>query len=249
VHPGERVRQRRLALGLKPSQVEHLSNSLAFRFRDPRYAIPHSTLAGIEAASLPSIHKMLSLAYCLRLNEDQVLEWYGINSYAVRSILLDRTRTVAPNEEFADHGEHKGHFPFKWPSDPCMAKTELLNGLHVHSGASLDGRFRYARIGSKDHSMMDIVPAGSFVRIDTQQRKVSIFSWESLWHRPIYFIWHQFGHCCRWCQQNGNELLLIPHPASHEPASTFRMSDDVSIVGRILSVWPSQDELAVIFPD
>jgi len=164
-------------------------------------------------------------------------------------MLRDRAASVAPDENITDRSEHKVHFPFKWPTEPCPVKTEILNGSHVDNRASVDDRFRYARIGSKDRSMLDIVPAGSLVRIDTQQRKVSIFSWETIWHRPIYFIWHQFGHCCRWCQQNGNELLLIPHLASHEPASIFRTSDDVTIVGRILSVWPSEDELAVIFPD
>ena len=250
MHPGERVRHRRLALGLKPSQIEHLSDLLASRFQDRRYAIPHSTLWEVEAGSLPSVYKILSLAYCLRLSEDHVLDWYGINLYAVRSILRDRiVNPVTAEHSVPNHNQHKFHFPFKWPDPPGPGKTELFNGAHADSDTPIASRFRYARVGAKDRSMMDIIPAGSFVKIDTQRRKIAVYEWESLWHRPIYFIWHQFGHCCRWCQQNGNEIVLIPHPASHEPISSFRTSEDVTIVGRILGVWPSKDDLAMTFPD
>lgn len=247
MHPGEQVRQRRLSLGLKPSQLERLSKSLAIRLRDPRYAIPHSTLAEIEAGSLPSVYKIFALAYCLRVSDDHILDWYGIDVHVVRSAVRDRTSLeVMPQQE---DSHHDFSFPFSWPDDPPPAKTALFDTGNSHGASGRSENFRYAWIGSKDHSMMDIIPAGSLVRIDIRQNKVGLFPWKSLWHRPIYFVWHQFGHSCRWCQQNGNELMIISHPASHDPNSIFRLPHEITIVGRVLSVWPSQHELSVDLPD
>lgn len=250
MHAGERVRQRRFALGLKPSQIERLSNSLAVRLRDPRCSISHSTLAEIEAGSIPSVYKMLSLAYCLRLTDLHILDWYGIDMYLVRSVLQERASAISTEQQLTAHaGQHDLQFPFAWPEEPAPPKTEFLSPSLLTSELAQDKRFRHARIGSKDASMMEVVPRGSLVRIDTQQRKVPVFDWKSLWHRPIYFVWHPFGHCCRWCQQNGNELILIPHPGSRDPISSYRMPQEVTILGRVVSIWTSRNELAIDLPD
>lgn len=249
MHVGERIRQRRLELGVKPSQIERMSNSFARRFHEPRCFITHSTLSGIEAGALPSLYKILSLAYCLRLTDDQILEWYDINLQVLRPVLQHRA-AVQPmqmhNQPRADLRTQ--HFPFVWPKDPVQPQTELFNAVLPEHYSAQQRHFRFVRIGSKDNGMMDILPPGSLVRVDTKQRTISVFRWESMWHRPIYLVWHPFGHSCRWCQQTGTALILISHPASHYPVSVLRTPQEANVLGRVVSVWTSHQEPPVAFP-
>lgn len=245
MYAGDRIRQRRLELGLKPVQIERLAREYAARTQDPRCAIPHPTLAGIEAGATPTLSKMLSLAYCLRVTEEQMLEWYGISLPVVRSILRERA-AGKPESYHLRRPEHPVYFPFGWPAEPASSRTVILPRI---TSNSLDhSAFRYARIGTQDDGMMDIVPSGAVVCVDSAQRHVLTFQWPSLWHRPIYLVWHPSGHSCCWCQQNGNELLLICHPGSQFPVRRYRTPRDANIIGRIVSVWTSADEQPLDLP-
>ena len=62
-------------------------------------------------------------------------------------------------------------------------------------------------------------------------------AWKTLRERPIYFVWHQQGYSCCWCQQEATELMLLPHPASRQPIRRFRMPRDASIIGRVVNAW------------
>lgn len=249
VHAGERIRQRRLELGVKPSQIERTSNSFARRFQEPRCSITHSTLSGIEAGALPSLYKILSLAYCLRLTDDQILDWYDVDLKTLRPVLQHRAAVQPIQLQHQDHVDLRNkHFPFPWPKAPPQPKTELFTASLPEHHSWQQHRFRFVRIGSKDNSMLDLLPPGSLVRVDTKQRKVLVFQWENLWHRPIYLIWHPFGHSCRWCQQNGTDLILISHPGSHHPVSVFRTPHEANVLGRVVSVWASHQEPSVAFP-
>lgn len=250
MHAGKRIRTRRLALRLKPSEIEQLSISMAVRLRDPRYFIAHSTLADIEAGSAPSVYKMLSLAYCLRLTEDQILDWYGIDLHLIRSVLRSGACSKATEkQDLAELSQHDVSFPFRWPQKPASPETKPFNPSFSGSESGLRKRFLYARTGSRDDSMMDIVPPGSLVRVDTQQRKVSVFNWTSLGHRPIYFVRHTFGYSCRWWQQNGSELMLIPHLGSRDFTTIYRMPKEVTILVRVVSIWTSGNKPPVNLPD
>ena len=246
MHAGERVRQRRLELGVKPSQIERMSSAFAERFQEPRCSITHSTLSGIEAGALPSLYKILSLAYCLRLTDDEILDLYDVDLKTLRPAL--RHRAAIQPIQLQHAGLHNRHFPFPWPKIPPQRKTELFNASLLENDSGQQHRFRFVRIGSKDNSMMDFLPPGSLVRVDTKQRKILVFQWESLWHRPIYLIWHPFGHSCRWCQQNGSDLILISHPGSHHPVSVFRTPEEANVLGRVVSVWTSDQEPSITFP-
>jgi hypothetical protein len=98
-------------------------------------------------------------------------------------------------------------------------------------------RFRYALIGVEDESMADIVPAGSLVEVDKEQNTVEIFAWATLRQRPIYLVLHEFGYNCCWCQHEGTELTLLPHPASRYPVRRYRTPGQASIIGRVTYVW------------
>ena len=84
-----------------------------------------------------------------------------------------------------------------------------------------------------------MIPPGSVVEIDKEQNTVLVFAWKTLRERPIYFVSHQQGYSCCWCQQEATELTLIPHPVSRQPIQRFRMPRDASIIGRVVNAWSS----------
>src|SRR5689334_1402707 len=217
-----------------------MTRLFAARMQDPRFAIPHATLAGIEAGAVPTFNKMVSLAYCLRLTEEQILDIYGIDLPVIRTILRERAADQAQNPPIGRSPEPV-LFPFRWPAEHVSERTEIIFSLHA---GPMDPRkqFRYARIGTQDDCMMDILPSGSLVCVDTEQQRVVTFPWITIWHRPIYLVWHPSGHSCCWCQQNGNELFLISHPASRFPVRRYKTPRDATIVGRVVSVWSAMDE-------
>ncbi len=98
-------------------------------------------------------------------------------------------------------------------------------------------RFRYALIGLKDDSMSDIIPAGSLVEVDREQSKVTRFDWASLMERPIYLVLHDMGYSCCWCQQDGTDLTLLPHPASRYPVRRLKTPSQASVIGRVTHAW------------
>ena len=98
-------------------------------------------------------------------------------------------------------------------------------------------RYRYAVIGANDDSMGDLLPSKSIVQIDTSQNTVRVFAWRALRERPIYLIWHTDGHTCCWCQADGRELILVPHPMSRQPVRRFKMPREANVVGRVTNAW------------
>jgi hypothetical protein len=99
--------------------------------------------------------------------------------------------------------------------------------------------------------MADILPPGSLVEIDQQQRQEREpqhenrerrrYQWKSLWGRPIYLVQHLDGYSCCWCQQDGDEVTLVPHPLSQQKALHFKMPHEALIIGRVVNVWtPAQ---------
>lgn len=237
-----------MELKLRPSDIERISNRFSFTIQDPRCVISHSTLAGIEAGALPSIYKILSLAYCLRLTENQILEWYEIDLNALHPMLEQRARLQSEALSSTLSASHETRFPFQWPTELASPKTELFLFKSKGIMPAPQQRFRYARIGSQDDSMMEILPPSAIVRVDTHQQRIVTFPWQSLRHRPIYLVWHHYGHTCCWCQQNGSDTFLVYHPASHYPVRRLRTSRDVTVVGRVVSAWPDQGDASFDFP-
>jgi hypothetical protein len=103
--------------------------------------------------------------------------------------------------------------------------------------AQIDLRFRYAVIGSGDDSMADLLPSRSVVQIDTSQNRVQVSAWRALRERPIYLVWHTEGHTCCWCQVDGRELTMVPHPLSRQTIRRFKMPREATVVGRVTNAW------------
>src|SRR3954464_14915386 len=76
---GKWIRSLREERLIKPSDVERITRNIAERKGNPEFYVPHSTLAGIENGAIPSIHKLFSIASCLKLSLKELLVPFGID--------------------------------------------------------------------------------------------------------------------------------------------------------------------------
>jgi len=244
MEPGKWIRALREERMVKPSDVERVTRSIADSKHNADFYLSHSTLADIEAGSIPSIHKLFSLSICLRVPLHEVLLPYGINLNEGRtyqaeppSEALTLQAAPAPLPAF--------RFQLNFDTNFSTEETTLLrlqpqsvDNLPRFFQARTDPvRFRYAVIGSKDDGMADLLPPRSLVEIDTAQNTVQVFAWRTLRDRPFYLVWHNGGHTCRWCQVDGRELTLLPHPLSRQPVRRFKMPSEATVVGRVTNAW------------
>ncbi len=243
MEPGKWIRALREERHIKPSDVERITRSIAEAKQNTDFYVSHSTLADIEASSIPSIHKLSSLAICFRLPLYQLLLPFGIDpeeatgyesASGQQGLQLQRPEAIAKP------------FRFQLTFDANVISEETTLLLQSQDPAMLPSvlrarlnplRYRYAVIGSKDDSMDHLLPPGSFVEVDTAQKTVQVAAWRTLRDRPIYLVWHTSGHTCCWCQVDGRELLLVTHPLSHRPIRRFKMPSEATVVGRVTSAW------------
>jgi hypothetical protein len=234
------LREERL---VKPSDVERITRNIAEKKGNTDFYVSHSTLADIEAGSIPGIHKLFSLAICFRVSLQEMLLPFGITP----------EDAAPPQAEFDSDGlVHKSvtdepgfRFQLNFDINYSNRETNLLrlpaqdlqNLPSFFRGTSDPVRYRYALIGTEDDAMSDLLPPKSLVEIDTAQKTVQVFPWQTLRDRPMYLVWHPDGHTCCWCQVDGRELTMLPHPLSSQPVRRFKLPSQASVVGRVINAW------------
>jgi len=248
---GKQIRALREERSMKPSDIERITRNIAEAKGNSDFYISHSTLSDIEAGSIPSIHKLFSLSVALKVNLNDLLSAFGID-------LLEPSMPkpeVPSNTLAAPVGpvrEPSFRFQLNFDTQVGTDQTTLLR-VQSREFAALPPvlrdrfdptRYRYAFIGSKDDSMADLLPPRSLVEIDTTQKNVDAFAWRTLRERPIYLVWHPQGHTCSWCQVEGKELILIPHPLSQQRVRRFKMPSEANVIGRIINAWLPFDALS-----
>lgn len=241
---GRLIRQLREERFLKPSDIERISRSIADAKGNSDFYVPHSTLADIETGSIPSIHKLFSLATCLKLPLHELLLPFGIDPNELTtytSQLESNAPALQPISGLQPSFRFQLHFDTKFTTQ----ETTLLRFQPQDAAAlppPLQGwldpkRYRYAVIGSKDESMADVLPPRSICEIDPAQNTVEVFPWRTLRARPLYLVWHPEGYSCCWCQLDGKDLTLLPHPLSQYPVRRFKISREADVIGRLINAW------------
>ena len=77
---GKWIRELREERFVKSSDIERISRSIADVKGNADFYVSHSTLADIETGSVPSIHKLFSLAACLKVSLEELLLVFGIDA-------------------------------------------------------------------------------------------------------------------------------------------------------------------------
>lgn len=243
MEPGKWIRTLREERSIKPSDIERITRSIADARANPDFNIPHSTLADIESGAIPSIYKLFSLALVLRVPLSELLLPFGIDEEEIIGSDVKSAEDDMPSP--VTRLEPSFRFQLNFDTDTSNDETTLLkiqpqdlNLLPPALRARFDPtRYRYASIGAKDDSMGDLLPPRSLVEIDTTQKSAQVFAWQELRERPIYLVWHPDGHTCSWCQVDGKELTLIPHPLSRQRVRRFKMPIEATLVGRVTNAW------------
>jgi transcriptional regulator with XRE-family HTH domain len=244
MEPGKWIRALREERSIKASDIERTTRSIADARENPDFYVSHSTLADIESGAIPGIHKLFSLALALKVPLNELLLPFGIDQSEMTS-----SDVKAPKEANAlpppPLPESPFRFQLNFDTNTNAEETTLLK-IQSHDLAILPPplrarfdptRYRYASIGSKDDIMADLLPPKSLVEIDTIQKSVQVFAWQSLRERPIYLVWHADGHTCSWCQSDAKELIVIPHPLSRQRVRRFRMPTEAIVIGRVTNAW------------
>jgi hypothetical protein len=245
IESGQLIKKLREDRFLKPSDIERLSRSIAKSKQNSDYYISHATLADVEAGSVPSIFKIFSLASCFKIEYEQLLLAFGINTQETKQFTAaSAEQTTLEPVDLLETG-----MPFRLNFDTRTnpRETNLLHGKPEEWGALPSAllkrlqprRFVYALIGIEDDTLAEIIPPGSLVEVDKEQNKVQEFAWRMLRERPIYLVWHDNGYTCSWCQQDRNELTLLPHPISRKPVMRFKIPREATIIGRVVHAWCS----------
>jgi transcriptional regulator with XRE-family HTH domain len=241
---GKWIRELREERFIKSSDIERVSRSIADTKGNAEFYVSHSTLADIETGSVPSIHKLFSLAACLKVSLEDLLQVFGIRSNEVRQY-AGQLKPGLPGLETIEAPETGFHLPLNFDTNLSSQETNLLKldpqelailppGLRKRLDPS---RYRYAVIGLKDDTMGELIPPGSLVEVDVTQNAVQVSDWKAMRERPVYLVWHTDGHSCCWCQMDGKDLTLLPHPASHQPIRRFKVPREASVIGRVVNAW------------
>jgi transcriptional regulator with XRE-family HTH domain len=248
MEPGKWIRALREERLIKPSDVERITRAVADAKGNSDFYVPHSTLADIEGGSIPSIHKLFGLAISLKIPLTELLLPFGIDQKEVTEYESESGQDAPQIEPWSQSfagGEPPFRFALNFDTNFSTEETTLLR-LRPQDTANLPSvlqsrvdpvRYRYAVIGTNDDSMADLIPSKSVVQIDTSQNTVQVFAWRALRERPIYLVWHTDGHTCCWCQADGRELTLVPHPLSRQPIRRFKMPREANVVGRVTNAW------------
>jgi transcriptional regulator with XRE-family HTH domain len=102
------------------------------------------------------------------------------------------------------------------------------------------GPYRWGVIGKSDRIMYPMIPGGSVVYINSEDRVISSRrDWTNEFQRPIYFLTTRRGGClCSWCEldKNSEWLTVIPHPLSPASSRRWKYQTEIENVWRVVSV-------------
>jgi len=246
---GKWIRELREGRSVKSGDIERISRSIADVKGSPDFYISHSTLCDIETGSVPSVHKLFSLAGCLKVSLEELLLVFGIDANELRQYATQSEPSLGRGSklEVREPGfRSQLNFDTAFENqETCLLRlnpTDLVGLFPPPLHKYLDPkRYRYAVIGSKDDAMGDLIPPRSLVEIDVMQNAVQMSGWTSVLERPIYLVWHNNGHSCCWCQVQGRELTLLPYPLSHQPVRHLNLPREASVIGRVTNSWLPPD--------
>jgi len=246
MRPGEQLKGIRIRLGITTREVEEQSRKIAEAEGNEECYISNAWLTQIEnKESVPSIYKLYSLAVVYRVKFTDLLRLFGVDLERIAKYQLESglQQTHLTTLEVYD-GDRAVSFPVRFDRGFSAEKTSLLSRMVEVWGEvpialiqHLDIRHsQYGYIGLKDYTLYPLLRPGSFVQIDQRVNKVQASPWRIEYDRPIYFVELRDGYACSWCELDGNQLTLIPHPLSPCRIRRFNYSTEAEVIGRVTAV-------------
>jgi len=243
---GRRLKAARKRVRLSTRDVERLSRTLAQEKKSQDYYISHAWLTDIEKGEFtPSIYKLYSLSVIYKLSYDEILACFEIHPGDIgrEQVSLTLPRTHLIGERGSDSSSQIA-IPVELRDKVPLEKTNLVSRMfHQWGGVPVSllsqmnlGSSLYGYVGMEDLTLFPLIHPGSFVEIDSRQKRVDSMSWSNEFDRPIYFVELRDSYACSWCELRAGRLLLVPHPQSRSQVKEVRFPDDAGIVGRVTAV-------------
>ncbi len=246
MRPGEQLKDIRIRLGVTTREVEEHSRRIAEAEGNEEFYISNAWLTQVEnKQSTPSIYKLYSLSIVYRTKFTDLLMLFGVDLEKISkhqlTVSLEKTH-LTPLEVY--DADRAITFPVRFDRGFSPEKTNLLSRMVEIWGEvpvaliqHLDlRRSQYGYIGLRDFMLYPLLRPGSFVQVNDRLNRVQTSGWRTEYDRPIYFIELRDGYACSWCELQGNQLTLIPHPLSPCGIRQFVYSAEAEIVGRVTAV-------------
>lgn len=216
-------------------EVEQASRRIADVKGDKRFFISNGWLAQLEnGVSEPSICKIFSLSVIYHASFLDLVRLYNVD--------VDDKEKYEPvasphlTQLISDNNNGDGRSVL-----PAQQATSLVSELGAMSARQLAGGedsapgIIYGHLGFADQTMHPMIRPGSLLKIDTNQNKLTSGTWRNEYERPIFFIELRDAYACGWCELQGNQLLIIPHPSSPAGVRRFTFPREAEIVGRVVA--------------
>jgi len=246
---GERLKQIRIRLGMTTRDVAAYSQRISSEEGENEdYCISNAWLTQVEnTGSVPSVHKLFSLSVIYRQSFGDLLRLFGVDLTKIEDHqpLMPLPNTYRSTFRAAGDN-HAVSFPVHFDLGATLNGTNLLSRMIRLWGEipiavirNLDLKHStYGFIGFKDFMMYPFLRPGTFVQIDGRSTKVQKKGlWRTQFDRPIYFVeLRDDEYACSWCELDGRELRLIPHPCSPCATRFLPFPDEAEIVGRVTGI-------------
>ena len=243
---GEKLKELRVGLGLTTRDVEQKSQQIAEDRHNREYYISHAWVTDIENGKFtPSIYKLHTFSAIYNRRITELLSYFGL---PIGDLSRYRTFIGVPKTHLLDSGSdleiEKVPLPVQFKPEFRLERTNLLaqvvekwEQIPVGFLQHLDLRKSvYGYIGLEDYTLFPLIRPGSLVEIDANQRKISTEKWKTVFDRPVYFVELRNGYVCSWCQVDRGQLIVIPHPHSHQDVRRFDYPSQAEIIGRVTGV-------------
>ncbi len=239
----EQLKELRLRLGLTIRDVADLSQKVIDSEGNEEFRVSNAWLSEIEnSESIPSIYKLYSLSVIYHVKFRDFLQLYGVDVQKINKLQIEMPLPqthLTPVEVFDQTGTVT--FPVRFDQGFDRGRTNLLSRMVEIWGEVPIGviqhldvrRSMYGYIGLEDRTLYPLLRPGSFVQIDPSVKKVLPLKWQTEYERPIYFIELREGYVCSWCELQGSQLILVPHPISGCAIRQFKYETEAEIVGRV----------------
>jgi len=240
---GQHLRALRESLGLRLIDVEEATAEIAQSLGNPEYSIPSSSLSDIEIKGItPTIYRLFALALIYRTDYSELLRFFGIDLSVELKLELPKPPATVP---------------LKHPLLPAQLQIPILESevdwtSTVHVGRMVQrwgvvavsklrdfaaSDYIHGYVGSEDWTMYPLIPPGSFIQVDPEQRRVTTSKWNSELERPIYFLETRDEWICSWCSILEDRYLLIePHPLSGVAPRRMVLNRDIEVLGTVVGV-------------
>jgi transcriptional regulator with XRE-family HTH domain len=228
------LRAVRLERGLSLREVEERCLSLARKNGHDSYRISAVWLSRMETHQRDmTIKKLIVLAKIYDLSPEQLLRSICPADYQrdpLRELSSPNATTLLTAGPLEEQAEYLLAASLNLPQVPD--ETMLLPSK---TGGST-GRYRQGILGKCDHALDPMIPAGSVIQIDAQDRAMPLRrNWANEFQRPIHFLMTRECYVCGWCEldKDGDWLTIIPHPLSSASSRRWKYRQEIEIIGRV----------------